>query len=78
MASAPRMVPVVVAPTAEPPASAMPEMASASTVVCLRHSLGNGMSVSLAIASGALPAVVRELARLRCLSSRSALASLWR
>jgi hypothetical protein len=30
VASAPRMVPVVVAPTAEPPASAMPETASAS------------------------------------------------
>jgi hypothetical protein len=32
VASAPRMVPVVVAPTAEPPVSAMPETASASPV----------------------------------------------
>jgi hypothetical protein len=62
----PRMVPVVVTPGAEPPVPADPETAPASAVVCLRLSLGNGMSVSLEIAPGALPAVVRELARLRC------------
>jgi hypothetical protein len=66
----PRMVPVVVAPSAEPPVvhpvPADPETAPASAVVCLRLSLGNGISVSLEIAPGALPAVVRELARLRC------------
>lgn len=66
VASAPRMVPVVVAPTAEPPASAMPETGSVSPVVSLRLALGNGMSLSLEIAPGALPALVRELARLRC------------
>ena len=66
VASAPRMVPVVVAATAEPPASAMPETGSVSPVVSLRLALGNGMSLSLEIAPGALPALVRELARLRC------------
>jgi hypothetical protein len=62
----PRMVPVVVTPSAEPRLAADPETAPASAVVCLRLSLGNVMSVSLEIAPGALPAVVRELARLRC------------
>ena len=66
VASAPRMVPVVVAPGAEPPASAIPETSSVSPVVSLRLALGIGMSLSLEIAPGALPAVVRELARLRC------------
>ena len=60
------MVPVVVAPTAEPPASAMPETASASAVVALRLLLGNGISLSLEIAAGVLPALVSELSRLRC------------
>ena len=66
----PRMVPVVVTPSAEPPVvnpvPADPETTPASAVVCLRLFLGNGMSVSLEIAPGALPAVVRELSRLRC------------
>ena len=62
----PRMVPVVITPSAEPSAPADPETAPMSAVVCLRLSLGNGMSVSLEIAPGALPAVVRGLARLRC------------
>ena len=66
VASAPRMVPVVVAPTAEPPASAMPETASASAVVALRLLLGNGISLSLEIAAGVLPALVSERSRLRC------------
>jgi hypothetical protein len=66
VASAPRMVPVVVAPTAQPPASAMPETASASAVVTLRLLLGNGISLSLEIAAGVLPALVSELSRLRC------------
>ena len=65
-ASVPRMVPVVVAPAAQPPVSALCETASASTIVSLRLSLGNGMVLSLEIAAGALPAVVRELSRLRC------------
>ena len=65
-ASETRMVPVVVAPAAQPPVSALCETASASTIVSLRLSLGNGMALSLEIAAGALPAVVRELSRLRC------------
>ena len=64
--SAPRIVPLVAAPTAEPPASAMPETGSVSPVVSLRLALGNGMSLSLEIAPGALPALVSELSRLRC------------
>lgn len=67
--SAPRMVPVVVTPAPQLPVSAMPETASAAAVVSLvslRLSLGNGMSLTLEIAPGALPAVVRELSRLRC------------
>ena len=69
VASAPRMVPVVVAPAAQLPVSGMPETASTAAVmslVSLRLSLGNGMSLALEIAPGALPAVVRELSRLRC------------
>ncbi|MGH8256773.1 MAG: IS66 family insertion sequence element accessory protein TnpA [Steroidobacteraceae bacterium] len=62
----PRMVPVRVAPTPEPPVPAIPETVPASAVACLRLSLANGMSVSLEIALGALPAVVRALATLRC------------
>jgi hypothetical protein len=46
MAGLPRMVPVVVDPTVEPPASAMPKMASASVVVPLRLLLGSGISLS--------------------------------
>lgn len=63
--AAPRLVPVVITP-AEPPVSPMVELASGSAVVSLRLSLGNGMSLSLEIAPGALPALVRELSRLRC------------
>jgi hypothetical protein len=66
IANAPRMVPVVVTPGAEPPLPAMPETESTSAFVSLRLSLGNGVSLSLEITPGALPAVVRELARLRC------------
>ncbi len=65
-AASPRMVPVVVTPSVEPPVSAVTETVPASTMVTLRLSLGNGLSLSLEIAPGALPAVVRELSRLRC------------
>jgi hypothetical protein len=44
----------------------MPETASASAVVALRLLLGNGISLSLEIAAGVLPALVSELSRLRC------------
>ena len=66
VAQVPRMVPVVVAPAAQPRASAMPETASASAGVALRLMLGSGICLSLEIAPGSLPAVVRELSRLRC------------
>lgn len=65
-AASPRMVPVVVTPSAEPPLPAMAETVPASAAVSLHLSLGNGLSLSLEIAPGALPAVVRELSRLRC------------
>ena len=65
-AASPRMVPVVVTPSVEPPVSAVTETVPASTMVTFRLSLGNGLSLSLEIAPGALPAVVRELSRLRC------------
>jgi hypothetical protein len=60
------MDPVVVAPTAEPPAFVMPATASASAVVALRRLLGNGISRSLEIAAGVLQALVSERSRLRC------------
>lgn len=63
-ASTPRLVPVVVTPTAERPLSAISEKASVSAVVSVHLSLGNGLSVSLEIALGALPALVQELATL--------------
>ena len=66
VASAPRMVPVVVGPAADPPVSAIRETESSSAVVSVRLSLANGISLSLEIAAGALPALVSELARLRC------------
>ena len=65
-AGPPRMVPVVVASAAEPTVPAIPEAVGASAVVSLRLSLVNGMSLSLEIAPAALPALVRELAGLRC------------
>ena len=66
MAGAPRMVPVVVAPTTEVPVPAMLERPISSSVVSRRRSLANGMSLSLESAPPALLALVRELAGLRC------------
>ena len=66
MAGLPRMVPVAVAPATEPPVPAMVERPISSSVVSLRLSLADGMSLSLEIAPAALPALVRELAGLRC------------
>ena len=37
-----------------------------ATIVALRLSLGNGISLSLEVATGAIPTLVRELAGLRC------------
>ena len=62
----PRMVPVVIKQTDPLTSAACGCDAGASAAVALCLNLGNGMSVSLEIALGALPAVVRELAALRC------------
>jgi hypothetical protein len=35
-------------------------------VVAIRLSLGNGISLSLEVATGAIPTLVRELASVRC------------
>ena len=62
----PRMVPVVVRhDDGCAPAFGGADVADSAAVV-LRLNLGNGLSVSLEIALGALPAVVRELSALRC------------
>jgi hypothetical protein len=37
-----------------------------SAIVALRLSLGNGISLSLEVATASIPALVRELAGLRC------------
>ena len=66
MADLPRMVPVVIASATEPPVPSMLEKPIASSVVSLLLALGNGMSLSFEIAPAALPALVRELAGLRC------------
>ena len=66
MASLPRMVPVVIASATEPQVPTMLERPISSSVVSLRLSLDNGMSLSLEIAPAALPALARELAGLRC------------
>lgn len=66
MAGLPRMAPVVIASATEPRVPAMLERPISSSVVSLRLSLATGMSLSLEIAPAALPALVRELAGLRC------------
>ena len=66
MAGPPSMVPVVVAPATKPPVPATLERPISSSVVSVRRSLANGMSLSLEIAPAALPALVRERAGLRC------------
>ena len=60
------MAPVVVTPSAAPAVPAMVDTAPVSAALCLRLSLGNGLSLSLDIAPGSLPAVARDLSRLRC------------
>jgi hypothetical protein len=64
-----RLVPVVVrAHKAVSPSKVAREERSSepATIVALRLSLGNGISLSLEVASGSIPALVRELAGLRC------------
>jgi hypothetical protein len=60
----PRLVPVVV--RSEGAKSAATEVDTSSGAVAIRLNLGNGMSVSLEVAAGALASLVRELAAVRC------------
>lgn len=60
----PRLVPVVV--RSEPARSAATEVNASSAAVAIRLNLGNGMSLSLEVATGALASLVRELAAVRC------------
>ncbi len=65
----PRLVPVVVRGDRSAPAPSAPrsDPASApSAVVAIRLNLGNGISLSLEVAIGAIPMLVRELASVRC------------
>jgi hypothetical protein len=64
-----RLVPVVVRAhkTVSPSKVAREKRAcEPAATVALRLSLGNGISLSLEVATGAIPALVRELAGLRC------------
>jgi len=65
-AAPPGMVPVLVRQSDPPTAAVAGTGVGTGSAVALRLNLGNGMSVSLEIAIGVLPAVVRELATLRC------------
>ncbi len=64
-----RLVPVVVrAHKAVSPSKVAREKRACepSAIVALRLSLGNGISLSLAVATASIPTLVRELAALRC------------
>ena len=64
-----RLVPVVVRAhkAVSPSKVARDKRASEpAAIVALRLSLGNGISLSLEVATGSIPALVRELAGLRC------------
>ena len=64
-----RLVPVVVRAnrTVSPsPVRREKQSSEPAAIVALRLSLGNGISLSLEVASGSIPALVRELAGLRC------------
>ncbi len=64
-----RLVPVVVrAHKAVSPSKVAREKRSSepAAIVALRLSLGNGISLSLEVATASIPALVRELAGLRC------------
>jgi hypothetical protein len=64
-----RLVPVVVrAHKAVSPSKVPRENRSSepATIAALRSSLGNGISLSLELATGSIPALVRKLAGLRC------------
>ena len=64
-----RLVPVVVRAnrTVSPsPVRREKQLREPAAIVALRFSLGNGISLSLEVATGSIPALVRELAGLRC------------
>ncbi len=60
----PRLVPVVV--RSERATLAPTEDKASSAAVAIRLNLGNGMSLSLEVAAGALGTLVRELTAVRC------------
>jgi hypothetical protein len=65
----PRLVPVVLRGDRSAPAPSAPRSDPSITpaaVVAIRLSLGNGISLSLEVATGAIPTLVRELASVRC------------
>jgi len=64
-----RLVPIVVrADKAVSPSKVARERRSSepAAIVALRLSLGNGISLSLEVATASIPTLVRELAALRC------------
>ena len=64
-----RLVPVVVRAnrTVSPsPVHREKRSSEPAAIAALRLSLGNGISLSLEVATGSIPALVRELAGLRC------------
>ena len=65
----PRLVPVTVRPDRSRLAPDLPHSepaAAPAAVVAIRLNLGNGISVSLEVATGSIPTLVRELASVRC------------
>ena len=64
--SSARLVPVVIRSARAPAGRVTCESSSTCTAVPIRVNLGNGMSLSLELAAGELPALVRELVSIRC------------
>ena len=62
----PRLVPVVVRSERSALAPKPTDATASSTAVAIRLNLGNGLSLSLEVARGSIPALVRELASVRC------------
>ncbi len=65
----PRLVPVVLRGSRSAPAPRAPRSEPSSVpaaVIAIRLNLGNGISLSLEVATGAIPTLVRELAAVRC------------
>lgn len=62
----PQLVPVVVRSERATLAPDRSEANASSAVVAIRLSLGNGISLSLEVATGLISTLVRELAAVRC------------